>query len=219
MAVHTPKEIAMQLYFSPLACSMATRIALYEAGADAAYIEVDPKTKLTRDGRDYRDIHPLGLVPALRTDDGELVTENAAVLQYVARRFSEAELGPTEGLPYARLQQWLCYIGTELHRGLFAPLLDRHAPPAVKAYTLEKGPSRMGYVANHLTDREYLLDRFSVADAYLVTVLNWTLAVPIALTDWPALSAYAARLRERPSVAKALREEQQLFAAELARHS
>lgn len=209
----------MQLYFSPLACSMATRIALYEAGADAAYIEVDPKTKLTRDGRDYRDIHPLGLVPALRTDDGELVTENAAVLQYVARRFSEAKLAPTEGLPYARLQQWLCYIGTELHRGLFAPLLDRHAPSVAKAYTLEKARSRLGYVANHLTGREYLLDRFSVADAYLVTVLNWTLAVPIALTDWPALAAYTARLRERSSVAKALREEQQLYAAELARHS
>jgi glutathione S-transferase len=218
VAVPTPKEIAMQLYFSPLACSMATRIALYEAGASASYIEVDPKTKLTQDGDDYRKVHPLGLVPALRTDDGELVTENAAVLQYVARRFPEAKLGPTEGLPYARLQQWLCFIGTELHKGLFAPLLDPGAPPEAKAYALGKGRSRLAFLADHLGHREVLLDRFSVADAYLVTVLHWTLAVPIDLKDWPALAAYAARLRERPSVAQAFQEERQLYMAEQARH-
>ena len=208
----------MQLYFSPLACSMATRITLYEAGVDATYIEVDPKTKLTQDGADYRKVHPLGLVPALRTEDGELVTENAAVLQYLVRRFPEAKLGPSEGLPYARLQQWLCFIGTELHKGTFAPLLDRSAPEAVKTYTLEKSRSRLAYLSDHLANREYLLDEFSVADAYLVTVLNWTLAVPIALKDWPALGAYVGRLRSRASVAKALREEQQLYAAEVARH-
>src|SRR5262249_54550564 len=156
-------------YFSPLACSMATRIALYEAGAQASYIEVDPKTKLTQDGRDYREVHPLGLVPALHTEDGELLTENAAVLQYVARQFPEAKLGPLQGLQYVRLQQWLCFIGTELHKGIFAPLLDRQAPEAVKTYTLGKVSSRLGYLASHLAGREYLLDRFSVADAYLVT--------------------------------------------------
>src|ERR1043165_8579270 len=161
-----PKEIAMQLYFSPLACSMATRIALYEAAADASYIEVDPKTKLTLNGDDYRKVHSLGLVPALRTEEGELVTENAAVLQYLVRRFPEAKLGPTEGLPYARLQQWLCFIGTELHKSTFAPLLDREAPAAVKSYTLEKSRARLTYLADHLANREYLLDRFSVADAY-----------------------------------------------------
>jgi len=208
----------MQLYFSPLACSMASRIALYEVGADAAYIEVDPKTKLTLDGADYRKVHPLGLVPALRTDDGELVTENAAVLQYLVRRFPEGKLGPSEGLPYARLQQWLCFIGTELHKGTFAPLLDRSAPEAVKTYTLEKSRSRLAYLNDHLANRELLIDQFSVADAYLVTVLNWTLAVPIALKDWPALDAYVGRLRSRASVAKAMREEQQLYAAEVARH-
>ena len=208
----------MQLYFSPLACSMATRIALYEAAADASYIEVDPKTKLTLNGDDYRKVHSLGLVPALRTEEGELVTENAAVLQYLVRRFPEAKLGPTEGLPYARLQQWLCFIGTELHKSTFAPLLDREAPAAVKSYTLEKSRARLTYLADHLANREYLLDRFSVADAYLVTVLNWTLAVPIALKDWPALDAYVGRLRSRPSIARALREEQQLYAAERARH-
>lgn len=207
----------MELYFSPLACSMATRIALYEAGVEATYIEVDSKTKLTHDGRDYREIHPLGLVPALRTDEGELVTENAAVLQYVVRRFPDGNLGPLQGLPYVRLQQWLCFIGTELHKGVFAPLLDHQAPEAVKTYTLGRASPRLGYLADHLAGREFLLDEFSVADGYLLTVLNWSLAVPIALKDWPVLAGYVARLRERPSVARALREEIQLYTAEQVR--
>jgi glutathione S-transferase len=218
-AAHTHffKEIAMQLYFSPLACSMATRIALYEAGASATFVEVDPRTKRTTDGVDFRTIHALGLVPTLRTDAGELLTENAAILQYVADQFPSAELAPAQGLARARLQQWLCFIGTELHRGLFGPLLDPGAPPDAKAYALDKGRSRLAFVADHLGHREVLLDRFSVADAYLVTVLHWTLAVPINLKDWPPLAAYVARLRERPSVARAFQEELPLYMAEQAR--
>ena len=95
----------MKLYFSPLACSMATRICLYEAGADAAFIEVDPKTKRTLDGHDYRAVHPLGLVPALDIGESEVLTENAAILQYVAARFPDARLAPTEPSERARLQQ------------------------------------------------------------------------------------------------------------------
>ncbi|OJH36924.1 glutathione binding-like protein [Cystobacter ferrugineus] len=208
----------MQLYFSPLACSLATRISLYEAGAEATYTEIDPKTKLTRDGKDFREVHPLGLVPTARTDDGELLMENAAILQYVAGRHSHANLAPTDELGRARLQQWLCFIGTELHKGLFAPLLDPKAPEAVKTYALEKGASRLSFVDEHLTGREFLLERFSVADAYLFTVLNWCMATPVDLKKWPALAAYSARLRERPSVAKAFAEERVLYMEELARH-
>jgi len=204
----------MQLYFSPLACSMATRIALYEAGGQAGFVEVDPKTKRTSDGVDFKTIHPLGLVPTLRTDAGEVLTENAAILQYVARQFPALD----DGVDPTRLQQWLCFIGTELHKGLFAPLLDPKAPEAVKAYVLAKGTSRLAYLSSHLANRDYLLDRFTVADAYLVTVLNWTRAVPIALADWPVLDAYSARVRARPSVARALQEETALYMAELARH-
>src|ERR1041385_4870813 len=102
----------MQLYFSPLACSLANRIALYEAGADAGFIEVDPKTKrIVADNSDYLTVCPLGLVPAIRLDDGALLTENAAILQYVAERFPEANLAPTSGIARTRLQQWLCFIG------------------------------------------------------------------------------------------------------------
>ena len=119
----------MQLYFSPLSCSMATRICLYEAGAQEAFVEVDTKTKRTPDGADYHTVNPLGLVPALRGEDGTILSENAAVLQYVARRFLQAQLAPSDEAGLARLQQWLCFIGTELHKGLFNPLLDSSAEP------------------------------------------------------------------------------------------
>jgi glutathione S-transferase len=208
----------MQLYFSPLACSLATRISLYEAGAQATYIEVDAKTKLTRDGKNFREVHSLGLVPTLRTDDGDVLTENAAILQHVAEVLPQANLAPTDSRGRARLQQWLCFIGTELHKALFVPLLDAKAPEGAKAYALEKGTSRLAYLEKHLTGREFLLDRFSIADAYLFTVLNWCVATPVDLKKWPALSAYVARLRERPSVAKATAEELGLYMEELARH-
>jgi glutathione S-transferase len=214
------KEAPMDLYFSPLACSMATRVALYEAGQQANYLEVDPKTKQVRnDGSDFITINPLGLVPTLRTDDGVVLTENAAILQYVADQFPQSGIGTNSRAERSRLHQWLCFIGTELHKGLFLPLLDKKAPPEAKTYALEKYISRLDYLENHLKGRDFLLDHFSVADAYLVTVINWTMATPpIELAKWPALKAYYDRLRTRPSVAKAVAEEFELYKAELARH-
>ena len=210
----------MDLYFSPLACSMATRIAFYEAGANPNFLEVDPKTKVVlSDGSDFRNVNPLGLVPTLRTDDGVVLTENAAILQYVADRFPQATIGTDSGMERSRLHQWLCFIGTELHKALFVPLLDKKAVPEVKAYVLAKNLSRLDYLENHLRGRDYLLDHFSVADAYLVTVINWTMATPpVELAKWPTLKAYYERLRTRPSIARALREEFELYKAELARH-
>ena len=210
----------MDLYFSPLACSMATRIALYEAGADATFLEVDPKTKqVLQDKSDFRAVNPLGLVPTLRTDDGVILTENAAILQHVAEHFPDANISAKPGMERSRLQQWLCFIGTELHKGLFISLLDPKAPADAKTYVLQKHLSRLDYVNKHLEGREYLLDHFSVADAYLVTVLNWTQAIPqIELSKWPAIKAYYDRLRQRPSIAKASTEEFTLYKAEQARH-
>jgi glutathione S-transferase len=209
----------MDLYFSPLACSMATRISLYEAGETANYLEVDPRTKVVQQGgSDFRKVNPLGLVPVLRTDDGTLLTENAAILQYVADRFPKAGLGTTSAIERSRLHQWLCFIGTELHKSLFVPLLDRRAPAEMKSYVLERNLSRLDYLETYLKDREYLLDHFSVADAYLVTVINWTMATPpVELAKWPAVKAYYDRLRARPSIAKAVAEEFELYKAELAR--
>ena len=210
----------MDVYFSPLACSMATRVALYEAGADANYLEVDPPTKtVLNDGTDFRTVNPIGLVPTLRTDEGVVLTENAAILQYVADRFPQSGLGAPAGIDRTRLHQWLCFVGTELHKGLFLPLLDRKAPQETKAYALEKNLSRLDYLDNYLKGRDFLLDHFSVADAYLVTVINWTMATPpIELAKWPVVKAYHERLRTRPSIARAIAEEFKLYQAELARH-
>jgi glutathione S-transferase len=210
----------MDLYFSPLACSLATRIAFYEAGAEANFIEVDPKTKeVLRDGSDFRKVNPLGLVPTLRTDDGTVLTENAAILQYVADHFPDAGIATGPGMERSRLHQWLCFIGTELHKGLFVPLLDKKAVPDVKSWVLNKNLSRLDYLEDYLKGRDYLLDHFSVADAYLVTAINWSFATPqIELTKWPAVKAYYERLRARPSIAKAIAEEFELYKAELARH-
>ena len=208
----------MDLYFSPLACSLASRIALYEAQGEARFIEVDPRTKRTTDGANYLDIYPLGLVPLLRLDDGSLISENAAILQYIAARFPEAQLAPTDDFGRARLQQWLCFIGTELHKGLFIPLFDQKAPEGTRAHTLKRYESRLRFLNDHLRDREYLLDRFSVADGYLYTVLNWAAPTRVDLAPWPAIKGHYESLQTRPSIAKAYLEELALYKAELARH-
>ena len=202
-------------------CSLASRIALYEAAAgDVRFIEVDPKTKRTLDGTntDYRKIYPLGLVPLLRLDDNGLLSENAAILQYIASRYPAAKLAPTDDGVRARLQQWLCFIGTELHKALFVPLFDQKAPEGTRAYTLQKQNSRLQYLNDYLNGREYLLDRFSVADAYLYTILNWTVPTRVDLTNWPAIKRYHESLQTRPSIAKAFLEEMGLYKSELARH-
>jgi glutathione S-transferase len=212
-----PMETTMKLYFSPLACSLATRIALYEAGAEAQFVEVDSKTKKTSDGQNYREVHPLGLVPVLDLGDGNLLTENAAILQHVAERFPAADLAPKDAMGRARLQQMLCFVGTELHKALFGPLLDAKAPEGAKAYALSKAESRLSWLADKLEGRDYLVDRFSVADGYLFTVLNWAQVTPVDLKPWSAITSYAARVRERPAVARAFGEELALYKAEMGR--
>ena len=209
----------MKLYFSPLACSLATRIALYEAAAEADFVQVDGKTKLTRDGRDFRTVTALGLVPTLETDAGDVLTENAAVLQYVARTYPTAQLAPADPLGTARLQQWLGFIGTELHKSVYVPLLDPNAHDEVKAYALRKVDLRFTWLQQRLAGREFLLDAFSIADAYLFAVLNWSMVVPVPLERWPAVHVYYQRLRGRPCIARAFAEEFELYREELAAHA
>ena len=204
------------LYFSPMACSLASRIALYEAGAAARFIQVDSKTKRTNLGQDFRAVHGLGLVPVLELASGERVAENAAVLQTIAREFPHAKLTPLDAPGSARLQQWLCFIGTELHKGIYVPLLDDTAHEEVKAYALRKVDLRFDWLAARLTGRTFLLDDFSVADAYLFAVLNWSLVVPVDLQRWRAVAEYHKRLRERPSVVRAFAEEMALYRQEIA---
>jgi glutathione S-transferase len=211
----------MELFFAPLACSMSARIALNEAGAAIDFVEVDTRAgRVLATGEDYRAVNPLGYVPALRLDDGTVLSENAAILQYVADLYPQGSLAPprSDREARARLQQWLSFIGTELHKGLFIPLLGETTPREVKAWTLAKYAPRLAYLDARLKEREFLLDRFSVADAYLVTILNWTRATPqIDLSAYPNVRAYLERMRARPSVAAALAAEIPLFHAEAAR--
>jgi len=213
----------MDLFFAPLACSMATRIAIREAGAAVNFIYVDihtdRRTRTLADGTDYFGINPMGQVPAIRTDHGDLLTENPAVLQYVADHFPDAELAPRSGLQRYRLQEWLNFITTELHKATFLPLLGSQNPEEVKAHAREKMALRFGHLEDHLRNREFLLDRFTVADAYLITVLNWAPYAGVDLSGWPAIQAYFARLTKRPSVARALIEENAAYSEEQARRA
>lgn len=207
----------MELYFAPLACSLATRIALYEAVAPARYTQADTHTKKLLDGSDFFAINPMGQVPALRLDDGSILTENTAILQYVAEQFPQARLAPASGRERSQLQQWLGFIGTELHKAIYIPLLDDKASEAVKAYARDKIALRMRILQTHLRDREYVLDTFSIADAYLTTILNWSNASKIDLQQWPEVHAYYQRMLKRPSIARAAGEEFALYKEEQAR--
>jgi glutathione S-transferase len=158
------------------------------------------------------------MVPLLRLDDGSLLSENAAILQYIANRFPESNLAPSNELARAHLQQWLSFIGTELHQRLFCVLLDEAAPEGTRTNTLMKSESRLTYLNDHLSNREFLIDHFTVADAYLYTVLNWSVGARVSLSRYPAIKEYHRRLRIRPSVARAYQEELSLYTADLASH-
>jgi glutathione S-transferase len=207
----------MELYFSPLACSLATRIALYEAGASAQFTAVDLKAKRLADGADFLAINPMGQVPVLRTETGEVLTENPVVLQYVADHCPGSSLAPSAGPERYRLQLWLNFITSELHKLVFIPLLSSKSNDGARAFARDQIASRFDYLNAHLDGRDYLLDRFTIADAYLVTVLNWTRPAGIDLTPWPAVLAYFKRTHQRESVARAFAEELGLYQEEQAR--
>ena len=211
----------MELFFAPMACSLATRICLIEAGArvDLRYVDIhtDPHARRLEDGSDYHAVNPMGQVPAVRTDDGELLTENAVVLQYVADQVAPGVLAPSEPRQRYRLQAWLNFVATELHKATYIPLLDRQSPVGAKDYARAKMALRFGHLENHLSGSPFLLERFTVADAYLLTVLTWSPYAGIDLATWPAVAAYLARMRERPAVVQALAEEWPLYQAEQAR--
>jgi glutathione S-transferase len=213
--------MTMDFYFAPLACSMATRIAIYELDAKVNFIYVDihtdPDKRSLGDGSDYYAINAMGQVPAVRTDTGEMITENPVVLQYIADQYSKAGLAPSGGLERYHLQQWLNFIGTELHKATYIPLLNSNNPDGAKEFARRKLPLRMSYLSHNLEKRDFMLERFSIADCYLFTVLNWSTAAGIDLADWPVIRGYYDRMRQRPSVARAVADETPLYAQEMAR--
>jgi glutathione S-transferase len=195
----------MKLYFMPGVCSMASNIALHEAGIKFDLAKVDKRTKRV-DGVDFTTINPKGYVPALRLDDGTVLTENVAVLQYIGDLNTAAKLLPPVGsLERYRVQEWLSFINSELHKS-FTPLFSAETGDETKTYARNILKNRLSYVETALGDNKYLTgDQFTVADAYLFTVLSWARHAGVEIGA--NLKAYVDRVRERPHVVEAMTAE------------
>ena len=199
----------MKLYYSPGACSLSPHIVLQEIGLPFEIEKVNLAEKKTESGEDFRQINPKGYVPALRLDDGEIITEGPAIVQWLADTNGKTDLAPAAGtLARTRLQEYLTFIGTELHKS-FSPLFQKDAPEAAKEMAKTRLTARMDMVETWLSDgRAFLLgDTFSAADAYLFTVANWTKPTGIGLDRWPNLAAFVQRVAARPAVQAALKAE------------
>ena len=198
----------LKLYYSPGACSLSPHIALREAGLTFDLEQVDLKAKKTKSGDDYLKINPKGYVPALKLDNGYLLSEGPAIVQYIADQRPKLNLAPENGSPERyRLQEWLTFIGTEIHK-TFSPLFNPATPEAYKTIAKEHLAKRFAYVDEQLKGQDYLTGpHFTVADAYLFTVTNWANFVQIDLSPYPNLKAYQARVAARPKVQEALKAE------------
>jgi glutathione S-transferase len=194
----------MQLYFSPGACSLASHITAREAGLSLDLKRADTKTKKLEDGSDYFAINSKGAVPALKLDNGQVLTEGVAIMQYLADQKPESNLAPKNGtLERYRVQEWLNYITSEVHKG-FSPLWASK-DEAVKEYALTNLKKRFDWLEKQLAGKKYLTgDTFTVADAYLFTVVNWANPLAIDLAPWPALKEFQARVAARPKVQEAM---------------
>ncbi len=198
-----------QLYFTPGACSLAPHIVLREAGAKFDLVQVDLKTHTTKDGKDFYGINPKGYTPALGLPNGELLTEGPAITQYVADSAGATSLAPKAGtLERARVNEWLTFIGTEIHKS-YSPLFNPAADEGAKKPWKDKLAGRYGLVEKHLADgRAYLTgENFTLADAYLFTVTNWAGNVGVDLSPFPKLQAYQARVLARPHTQAAMKAE------------
>jgi glutathione S-transferase len=197
----------VKLYFSPGACSLSPHIVLRELGIPFQSEAVDLKAKKTKSGADYRQINPKGQVPALEMDDGEILTEGAVIVQYLADRKPEAKLAPPAGSAERyRLQEWLTYIATEIHKGM-GPMFNAKASDEWKQIVRENLSARFDFLSNALKGKDYLMGSFSVADAYLYTILSWTGYAKMDLAKWPVLKAYVERVAARPAVRATLEAE------------
>jgi glutathione S-transferase len=198
----------MKLYFSPGACSLASHIALLEAGLDFTLEQVDLRSKRTAGGQDFVAINSKGYVPALEMKDGNVLTEGPAILQFVADRAPDRRLAPAHGtLERYHLAEWLNFISTELHKN-FSPLFRATSTEDMKEAARTNLRNRLAWVAARLEGNDFLTgSTFTVADAYLFTVLSWAGVVQFDLSPWPVLDAFVQRVGARPAVQQALREE------------
>jgi glutathione S-transferase len=198
----------MKLYYFSGACSLASNIALREAGLKFELIKVDRRTRKAADGLDYNEVNPKGYVPALTLDDGEVLTENVAVLQYIADRNPASKLAPPAGtMERYRLVEWLAFISSEIHKN-FSPLFRDDAPEETKQYLRKVLSARLDYLNRAIGNRPFLMgEQFTVADAYLFTVLGWSRHLNFDLGKWPQLQGHLERVGARPLVSEALKTE------------
>jgi glutathione S-transferase len=199
----------MKLYFAPGACSLSPHIVLREAGIDAQLEQVDLRSKKTKSGGDYSAVNPKGYVPALALDNGTVLTEGPAIVQYLADQKPQSNLAPSAGtLERYRLQEWLNFISTEIHKS-FAPLFSPAVPDDYKSIARENISRRFALVDGALgKSGDFLMgSQFTVADAYMFVMTNWAKLMKMDLATWPHLKAYNERIAARPKVQEAMKEE------------
>lgn len=199
----------MKLYYAPGACSLAPHIVLEEGGFTYESEAIDLRgNRMTSSGKDFSEINPKGYVPTLVLDDGQVLTEGPAINQYLADRVSEKKLAPPNGsMERYRLQEWLTFLGTELHKS-FSPLFNPAASDDWKKASMETLDRRLTYIAQQLGSKQFLVgDNFTIADAYLFTVLGWGQYVGLDIGKWPALKEYHSRIFMRPAVQATLKAE------------
>jgi glutathione S-transferase len=192
----------VKLFIKPGACSLSPHIVAREAGLNLEVIKADTRSA------DFQKLNPKGYIPVLQLDDGQVLTEGAVIVQYLADQKPDAKLAPKAGtLERYRLQEWLNYIATEIHKG-FSPLF-RKPPAEFKAVLVEALENKFAFLAGHLESNAFLMgERFTVADAYLYTVLTWSKAGPFDYAKWPALKAWFDKVADRPAVKEAVKAEQ-----------
>ena len=204
----------MKLYYSPGACSLSPHIALHEAGLPHELVKVDLKAKKLENGDDYLKVNPKGQVPALGLDNGELVTEGPVIVQMIADKASAKNLAPArDSAERYKLQEWLNFITTELHKS-FGPMFSPVLADEAKAFFKDRVMGKFKYVDSQLAGRDYLMgSQFTVADGYMFTMLSWADRMKFDLSDMPNLVAYKARIGARPKVQEALTKEGLMKAA------
>ena len=198
----------MKLYYAPGACSLSPHIVAREAGIAIDIVKVTLATNKTEDGEDFLALNPKGYVPVLGLDNGQFLTEGPAIVQYLADQRPASGLAPAAGtMERYRLQEWLTFLGTELHKS-FSPLFNQASSDDVKRAAKENLTKRLTYLDQKLAASKYLMgETFTVADAYAFTIVNWTNFVGIDLKSYPNLTAYLGRIGARPKVHEALEAE------------
>ncbi len=198
----------MKLYYAPGACSLSPHIVLQESGLKHTVAKTNLKDKTFDDGGDYKLKNPHGYVPALELDDGTILTEGPAIVQYIADKVPEKKLAPANGtLDRTKMQGWLNFVSTELHKG-FSPLFNPAMPEEAKKLFRDRLMQRFEVLDKHFATNQYICGKdFSVPDAYLFTVLNWTKPTNMDISSFKNLTAYHARIGARPAVQSAMKAE------------